>query len=489
MEPAGRRRGRTTYRPVTYGALDDDADRRAGLLRRAGLCSGARVVLMAPPSAAFFATTFALFRAGAVPVFIDPGVGVTHMRACLARVSAHGFIGTRKALWARRILASRETREALPLAIDDLKSARGRAPGARAPDAAAILFTSGSTGAPKGAIYTHANFHAQIEALRAAFGIAPGEVDLCTFPLFALFAPALGLTAVIPEMDFTRPAAVDPARLTRALHDFSCRNLFGSPALLDTLARYGAVTGERLPSLKRVISAGAPVPARVVRAMTPLLSDDAELHTPYGATEALPLATIGSREILSDTIAGAAGGRGVCVGRAAPGARLRLDADGEILAAGPQVTASYFGDASATAAHKVRDADGVLWHRTGDLGAFDAKGRLWFHGRKSHSVTTAQGVLLSVPCEGVFNAHPAVKRAALVGRGQASTMRPVICVETFGRLSRGARRALADELLALCAPATGTAAITEIHFVASMPVDRRHNAKIDRLALGKRLGP
>ena len=131
-------------------------------------------------------------------------------------------------------------------------------------ETAAILFTSGSTGVPKGAVYTHAIFHAQVDLLRRTYDIQPGEVDLCTFPLFALFGPILGMTCVVPEMDATRPGKVNPTRIIEAIADFGVTNLFGSPALIRRVGEYGEAKGIKLPSLRRVISAGAPVPARVL---------------------------------------------------------------------------------------------------------------------------------------------------------------------------------------------------------------------------------
>src|SRR5262249_18850617 len=125
-----------------------------------------------------------------------------------------------------------------------------------AAETSAILFTSGSTGPPKGAVYTHAIFQAQVGIFRDLYAIEPGEIDLCTFPLFALFAPALGMTAIVPDMDPTRPARVDPAKLFEAIDDFGVTNLFGSPALLRRLVEGAEASSRRLPGLKRVVSAG-----------------------------------------------------------------------------------------------------------------------------------------------------------------------------------------------------------------------------------------
>ena len=149
---------------------------------------------------------------------------------------------------------------------------------------AAILFTSGSTGVPKGAVYTHGIFAAQVDILRRLYGIEPGEIDLQTFPLFGLFAPALGMTTVVPDMDATRPALVDPHKIIDAVEDFGVTNLFGSPALLNRVGRFGAEHNIKLPSLKRVLSAGAPVSASVIERFAAMLNPAPQIFTPYGAT-------------------------------------------------------------------------------------------------------------------------------------------------------------------------------------------------------------
>ena len=343
-----------------------------------------------------------------------------------------------------------------------------------------------------------------MEALRRVYGIAPGERDLPTFPLFALFAPALGMTAVIPEMDFTRPGSVNPRRIIAAIHDHGVTTMFGSPALIDRVGRYGAAHGVKLPTLKRVISAGAPVPAQVLERFTSLLASGVEVFTPYGATEALPVCSIGSSEILGETRAITEAGGGVCIGRPVEGVRLevvevsdgplpywheelKLPAGkiGEIVVQGPQVTRGYYGRPEADRLAKIADpASGGFFHRMGDLGGVDEEGRVWFCGRKSHRVETADGPLYTIPCEAVFNTHPQVRRTALVGVGERGAQQPVLCVE----LEKGARAdeaQLRQELLTLGSGHIHTQGIDTILFHPAFPVDIRHNAKIFREKLAR----
>jgi len=500
---------------VTFRELEQETDRYAYGLEAAGITRGTRTILFVTPGRDFFALVFALFKIGAVPVMVDPGIGRQQMRRCLSDIQGEAFIGVPLAHLFRTLYPSafRSVRVAVTvgrrwgwggLRLQDVRADPWRpydmAP-TQASDAAAILFTSGSTGPAKGVLYEHGVFDAQVRYLRSHFGYSDTEVDLPTFPLFALFDAALGMTAVIPDMDFTRPGSVDPRKIIEPIGDHHVTHMFGSPALLDQVSRYGEAQGTSLPTLKRVISAGAPVPPVVLARMHTLLGPEAELHTPYGATEALPVASIGSREILGETAVQTARGAGTCVGRPMPGLDLRIiridDAPipdwsealelatgdiGEITVTGPVVTRGYHANPEATALAKIAHG-GNTRHRMGDVGYLDESGRLWFCGRKAHRVVTATQTLFTVPCEAIFNQHERVFRSALVGVGARGQQMPVICIQ----LERGdAQRetvALRRELLEMAAADPRTRDITTVLFHPSFPVDARHNAKIGRETL------
>jgi acyl-CoA synthetase (AMP-forming)/AMP-acid ligase II len=338
------------------------------------------------------------------------------------------------------------------------------------------------------------------------YGIEPGEVDLPTFPLFGLFGPALGMSAVIPEMDFTRPGAVRPLDVRWPICSEKVTNLFGSPALLRRVFFDPLTKPDDLKTLRRVISAGAPVSAKVIRRVVGLLPPGVQVHTPYGATEALPVATIGSDEILGETAAQTERGKGVCVGRPVEGMSvrvIRISDDpiptwsddlllpqgqiGEIVVSGPVVTRSYYNRPDLTALHKIHDGD-TLWHRMGDVGYLDQRGRIWFCGRKAHRVVTGRGTFFTICCEGIFNAHPQVFRTALVGVPRAGRIEAELCVEIDPELPRrqrpdrdaGALRTLFGELADLGSRHDCTRAIKRFHVHPAFPVDVRHNAKIFR---------
>ncbi|TNJ33159.1 olefin beta-lactone synthetase [Arenimonas terrae] len=497
---------------LSYAQLDRRSDALAAGLARHGLVRGQRAVVMVRPSPEFFLLMFALFKAGVVPVLVDPGIDKRALKQCLDEAQPQAFIGIPLAQaarvllrWARsaqlRVTVGRRWFWGGPTLAQVEADGRDAGPqlAATAPDeVAAILFTSGSTGVPKGVVYRHRHFVAQVDMLRDAFGIEAGGVDLPTFPPFALFDPALGVSSIIPDMDPTRPANADPRKLHDAIARFGVDQLFGSPALMRVLAEHGAP----LPTLRRVTSAGAPVPADVVATMRGLLPPQAQFWTPYGATECLPVAVIEGAE-LQATREATEHGAGTCVGRPVAPNEVRIiaitdaaiadwsqaqvlgvEAIGEITVAGPTATDEYFNRPQATALAKIAETlpDGStrIVHRMGDLGRFDAQGRLWFCGRKSHRVRTELGGLYTEQVEPVFNVHPDVRRTALVGVGEPGKQTPVLCVEMRAGLPAPEHARVLDELRRLSLGFVHTARIEHYLVHPGFPVDIRHNAKIGR---------
>jgi acyl-CoA synthetase (AMP-forming)/AMP-acid ligase II len=517
--PAGRdSSGRVTYTHLTFAQLDEESDRLAKGLINFGVQPGHRLVLMVRPSLEFIALTFALFKTGAVAVLIDPGMGRSNIFDCLETVEPDGFVAIPivqavRAVNRRKFASARLNvtvggrrwfwggttyEELVATSREGFESAR-----TKATDPAAIIFTSGSTGPPKGVAYEHGMFDAQVELLRDFYEIKPGEVDLPGFPLFALFNSAMGVTTVIPDMDPTKPAQVDPLLILEAIRDQGVTQAFGSPAIWNRIGRHCEATGEKLGSLKRVLSAGAPVPIHVLdRMLKSFEHDDANIHTPYGATESLPVASISGREVLSETAEQSRQGAGTCVGRLFPRVRVRIieitdgpiehvnetrelprGEIGEILVQAPSTTREYFRRPDATSLAKIADDDGKFWHRMGDVGWFGDDDRLWFCGRKGHIVEAASGRMFTIPCEAIFNEHPQVFRSALVGVGEVSAKKPVIIVEPeSGEFpeSATAEQKLRDELLALGQASPLTDSIETVLFHRSLPVDIRHNVKIFR---------
>jgi olefin beta-lactone synthetase len=504
-----RSRGRS-YRSWTFGELKENSAVYAAVLRETGVRQGQRVMLMVRPSMEFVCLTFALFRLGAIIILIDPGMGYRNLLRCIGRVQpdalvAIPFVQLLSRIFSRpfstvrtRVCVGRSFVGSGP-SLHSL-AARSRPPEkgrfiADSNDLAAIIFTTGSTGPPKGVRYTHGIFHAQLRLIRDYYRIGPGDVDQPAFPLFALFSTALGVKAVIPDMDPAKPAGVNPRLFVRSILDHGVTYSFGSPTIWNVVSRYCLARGIVLP-VRKILMAGAPVSGSLVEQVRRIMPGDGEIHTPYGATESLPVASISGEEILAETWPLSRLGRGTCVGRPLPGIDVRIirpedgsipswrDARelpagviGEIVARGPVVTAAYDHDDHENMLAKIRDGEG-FWHRMGDMGYLDDSGRLWFCGRKAHRVRTEQGVMYTVPCEAIFNEHPEVRRAALVGVGKAGAQRPVLIVE----LAEGKKRTdrLIAELRALAAAHELTRSIDTFLVHPSFPVDIRHNAKIFR---------
>ncbi|MEM6331206.1 MAG: fatty acid CoA ligase family protein, partial [Planctomycetota bacterium] len=479
-----RRRG---CREATFGELDRDATHLARGLAAMGVRPGHRIALLVRPGVEFVTLVFALLRSGAVMVLVDGGLGRRNIVRCLESTRPDGFVAIPAGHALRVLKRKRFPNARLNVTVgrrwfwrgETLPSLRGLPtadcplPTTKGDDPAAVVFTSGSTGPPKGVAYRHETFATQCDQIQRRYGLRPGAVDLACFPLFGLFNVACGVTTVLPEMDFSRPASCDPRRLLAAANDWKVSQSFASPAVWDRLSRHAEQTGERAPTLQKVFSCGAPVPAGVIRRTLAMAHPDAELHTPYGATEALPVATIEAGEILGETAAKTDQGAGVCVGKKFDSIDWRViritdepiatidQAEelpageiGELVVRGPQVSRSYIANDEARMTNdepvglsssfvirassfhnqlaKIVDAQ-TIWHRMGDVGYLDDQGRFWYCGRKSQRVRHANGDLFADRIEAVINTLPNVKRSALVGVNS----QPVIIAQPYSAVRAG----------------------------------------------------
>ncbi|MCP3941487.1 MAG: AMP-binding protein [Desulfobacteraceae bacterium] len=510
--PNGRdKNGRVLYSQITLSQLNTLSDNLAYGLENIGITRGMRTIVMIPPGMEFFITMFAMFKVGAVPVVVDPGMGISRMLQCLQQGRPKAFIGIEKAHLLRTLKpkyfktvkhwvtvgkkwfwGGHTLNQLMSHERDDFSRAQ-----TTWDETAAIVFTTGSTGPAKGVVYTHGNFDAQIKQIQAHFKIEPDEIDLPTFPLFALFDPVLGMTAIIPDMNPTRPAMVNPIKIIEAIENHGVTNMFASPALLNRVGKYGQENEIKLPSLRRVVSAGAPVSPSNIEQFSTMLSEKTQIHTPYGATEAVPIISIGSHEILSQTKHLSEQGFGMCIGRPIENTAIRLlkiiddpitqlrdslmvpkNQVGEIAVQADLVTQHYFNNREADLLAKIPDSNGTIWHRMGDLGWEDSKGRIWFCGRKNHRVTTGKETLFTIPVEAIFNNHEKVLRSALTGVGPKANQIPVIFIELKLKIIN--EKALIQELITLAKSNPLTAGIEHIFIEKSFPVDIRHNSKIFR---------
>jgi len=504
---------------ITYGDLEERVNRYSFGLDHEGIRAGTRTLVMVPAGTDFFVLTFALLRIGAVPVMIDPGMGIKAMSSVLADLEPEAFIGIPKAHLLRlaypnvfKTAKIKFTTGAVSLFGAKKLENMGKGTPGQYPlhscdpdDMAAIFFTSGSTGPAKGVVYTTGMLKNQIEITKSQFNIGSDETDLCTFPLLGLFAICHGNSSVLADMDMIHPAKLDPVKIIKNIGDFQCTQMFGSPMILNKLADYCMPENIKLPSLRNIISAGAPVHRQVMESFSKLISENAEIHTPYGATEALPVTDITANELSRIYSAESENETPVCIGYPVKPLDVKIlditdkkiaswdnnrlmpvNEVGEIVVKGPWVSTSYFKRHDADNLSKIPDlVTNEIWHRMGDLGKIDTHGRLWFYGRKSQRVITSDGTLFTIPCEAVFNRHPGVDRSALVGvpTDEAGLKKPVICIQL--KTGFHPTKKLVSELLGLGNSVKITQKISVILFRKNFPVDPRHNAKIFREKLAR----
>ncbi len=518
--PRGRGpRGRARYAKLTFREFEEQMNAYARGFLAVGVTRGMRVSFMVRPKLEFLPLLFAMYKIGAVPVLIDPGIGKQNLLECVRAARPRAFVGIPRAQVARLLFPKyfKSVRITVTIgkkwfwgghSLKDLYVADGDAPDCTttAEDPAAIIFTTGSTGPPKGVVYTHGMFVAQRKLLREIFGITENDVDMPTFALFSMYTLPMGCTLVIPDMDQTRPATVDPRRIIEAVESNGVTFSFGSPALWNTVSLYCLKHGVEFASLKKVLMAGAPIPAYLhERMLGHILGQDGEVYTPYGATECLPVTSFRGSAALGETAKLTAKGKGYCVGSPLPGITVKIikisdepirfwrevkelpaGEIGEITVQGPVVSREYFELPEQTVLHKVYETDGPdgpFWHRTGDLGRVDEQGRLWLCGRKAHRVETGSQTLFTVCCEAIFNEHRDVFRSALVGLGEYRYgQKPVIIIEPQpGKHPWDAQIELfKNELLVLAQAHEITRPIETVLFHEAFPVDVRHNAKIFR---------
>ena len=489
------------------------ADLAAGL-RADGVRPGDRVALLIPPGVDLTVAVYACWRAGAVIVVADAGLGLRGLGHALRSAAPDYVIGIRRALLAVRALGvpgrlipagdqPGRVGEALGWRPSLAELARRGAgmpalPPPHQDAEAAVLFTSGATGPAKGVVYTLTQLSAQIDLVRQAMGLTAEDRLVAAFAPFALYGPALGVGAVVPDMTVTAPATLTATALADAVAAIDATVVFASPAALRNVVATAVGLSEEqhrvLGGVRRVMSAGAPVPLPLLRRVAGVLPN-AELHTPYGMTEALPVTDISLAQIEAAGV-----GNGVCVGQPLPGVRVRLssldalgradgeltdepEVTGEICVAGPHVM-DHYDRLWVTQQASARNPG---WHRTGDVGHLDSGGRLWVEGRLVHLITAAGGPVTPVGVEQRIEAMPGVAAAAVVGVGPTGTQQLVAVVVPPTEITRP-HGSLAPSGLTAAIRAAVEVPVAAVLLARDLPTDIRHNSKIDRVAVGRWAG-
>jgi acyl-CoA synthetase (AMP-forming)/AMP-acid ligase II len=495
----------------TFKEFEERSNQFANRFKKLGITPGTRTLLFVKPCLDFSVITFALFKVGAIPVLIDPGMGIPNLLNSVKQVKPNAMVSIGMVHWLRRLKRDFFKDVKINISLNrvggsthylyenlESESKEFTPHEVSMDDYSAILFTSGGTGVPKGVYYTHGILNAQTDALQEMFSLDESKVDLPGFPLFALFTLAMGMTSVIPEMDPTKPAKCDPKKIVKNILDHNVTFVAGSPAIWERVGKYCLQHKIKLPSVKQVVMFGAPVRAEIHEMFRQILTDG-DTFTPYGATECLPVSLVSGSEILKQHVPQMLKGFGTCIGRAVPGVALKIikTSDipepsiielptgeiGEIAVSGLQVTPGYFEMAEETKKAKIYQ-DGKVWHRMGDVGWLDDNKNLWFLGRKAHRVETSDKTFYSIQMEAIFNQHPKIKRTALVRLNVGAKVIPGLVVERHDREIK-MNESFLKELLVLKDSTDFTKEIQHFFLHAEFPVDVRHNIKIDRIKLSR----
>jgi acyl-CoA synthetase (AMP-forming)/AMP-acid ligase II len=481
---------------VTFAQLAERAERFSAGLRAAGLRPGDRILLATSISVDFYALLLAVSGSGMTTVLVDGSLDRRRLLNALRSARARAIVGDRLHRWWLVPTLVRMRRYAPggpPWGVRPLSELVGPVGAGRSVSTArgvpsSISFTSGSTGRAKGVVRTGDVALAQHRALLRQFPVGSGDVDMPCFPAVVVRNLAAGVTSVLPPIDLRHPGAADPAAVAECARRMGVTSLSGAPAYTTRLVDHLLASGTHLPQVRRVVVGGAPVTrglsARVLDAFP-----GARGLAVYGSTEIEPIAVVDLTEIAAE-----AHDHGLLVGAPVPQTDVRIvelpdrvdgetdvaampRADvGEVIVRGAGVSRAYIGDPEAFARYKLREPDGSVWHRTGDIGRVDALGRLRLLGRRGQLITHRGRVLFPLALEAVLSELPGIDGAALVAHRSAPEGELAVVARDAGALSAvraHLRRSGLDQLA--------------VRRVASIPTDPRHNSKVDRAVLARRL--
>lgn len=512
--------GKRKYKRYTYAQLSADAESVAPGLREMGIVERTRIVCMTPPSYEACVIGLALQRVGAMTLWIDPSVGHRNVAERLNRIKPEAFVGIPAALLGRTIFGwgPRFSKKTIVIngffpGAKTLTSLRRKAPenppkpAVTPDDPAAVLYTTGSTGPAKPTLYLHRNYSALYRIVHQSWRFDPENnppVDMAIFPAFFFIALSGGGTMVVPPIKFPgeTPAKANPKAVLDVINDCGVQTCFASPVLLENIARYAVHYNIKTPTLKRIIGGGAPIYVSVKRALLEMMGAEGEVFANYGATEALPSTEMSAQEALAETFPLTDQGAGLCVGRPFEGVEIRiirivdgvidsidqtetlLDGEiGEILVRGKHISPGYYLEPESDRKNKVPDPNGQ-WHRLGDSGYIDEKKRLWTCGRVGQRVKAKEGAVFPLLAEPIFDAHPQVQRSGLVGVSRNGAEEPVICIQLKPE-HKNSKQEIRKSLLESAASHQATRLVKHVLFIDKLPVDPRHNSKIERPALAK----
>ncbi len=502
------------FESCSYDELDKRSNVYANAFVENGITQGTKTLVFVTPNLDFAPIIFALFKVGAIPVFIDPGMGLESMLSCVQSVEAEALIGISKVQYLRNIKRKYFSHIKTVINVDGnfwgtlslSKIAKNQSNQfeileKEPSDLAAILFTSGGTGRPKGVEYTMGMFWKQTVMLKEAFRLTPSDKDYPGFPLFSLFTLALGLTTHICDFDASKPAQSNPKKILKDLLEYRITFGAGSPSIWKNVAEHCLKKKQTLPLVKTLALFGAPVRYELLEKLVKVFPN-ANIYTPYGATECLPVSLTSAHEVLGETKELRLQGKGVCVGYPLKGVEVQIipmvdekvenlsitgvlpaGEIGEIIVKSPTTTPGYHLKAEATELIQIKDEQGY-WHRMGDVGLIDEWNRLWFLGRKSHVVKTDERMYYPTAVEAIFNEHNEVENCALIevnGKPALAVLRKDKKIS----LSIDYQEKFFSELEILGQKYQASEGIQKYVLFEEFPVDTRHNIKIDRKKLSE----
>ena len=518
--------GKMAYSHLTFRQFNQQSDDIARGLQRAGVVRGTKTALQIEPGIEWFAVTYALLKIGAVPVLLQPSMGMNKMAQCVKEVgpealitspgyqiiqvlkssyyqSVHLQINTKRRWFKKGLsIADLQKSEPGPLHIAEVRDN----------DPAMIVFsTSNETDIPRPTILNHGTLNSTIDLMKSVMKISDNSVLFTTFPFFMMLAPSLGIRQILPESQSMKASKINPKIIVESIWDHGISHLLMSPTCLMVLGDFLKNESIFLPSIKRILSWGETYPAYKLQQLHYYIHEKTQIFPIYGMAEAPIVASLGSHEIVSETQIKTERGFGICQGKVIKGMEMRIiqvgdrpidnwsddllvsDGNiGELVVKGDAVSSKYCNNVKSDALTKIPDGKNV-WHRTGDVGWIDSKGSFWFCGRKKDRIIISEDdTLHTIPCEAVFMQHQRVYRCIIVGVGPIPYQLPVLIIELAPGDSGKYISTLTHELTEMAQAYPHTGNIKNILFRKSFPVHPLYNQNVNRKELtiwaAKKLG-
>jgi len=487
---------------ITFGDFLARVNQYQAVWNREGYTKGDRLLIVAPPSIDMYTICVSLTGLGMVPVFIDMGMGRQKIQMAVEDAGAKGIVSVKALLrlwWVlpqlwklkrytvdKRALGCKHIQSLL---LDPDKNNETIIAPCEDKTHGFITFTSGSTGRPKGANRDHGSLSRQHHSIKVHWPHKEDDIDMPCFPVVTLHNLTVGMTTIMPKVNLANPAGVNASQVIAQINEHGVTRMSGAPAYMEKICDTAISSDITLDTIQSTLVGGATVPKQLAEKMLRVFPN-ADQKIVYGSTEAEPISAISVEDYLAET----ENDKGYRVGippdfsevlianlpeepvneDQLPDYAVGNYQSGEILVSGPQVLREYIDNPAANAANKIRRSDGGVWHRTGDTGYFDENGELWLVGRVKDQVTVKGEVIHPFLLEQALDPLPSIVRSALVQDGSS--------IALFLQTSDGKGF---DETAVQNITSSHIKEPVPTYIIESMPVDGRHNSKIDRPMLRK----